>query len=274
MVERKGDGERKNQGKTRYDLIPSYAQEQYAEVMTFGANKYSDRNWEKGMAWSKVIASLKRHIQAIEMGEDYDQESGLLHSAHVMCNAGFLTEFYKIYPQGDDRPHLYLNPFRVGLDIDEVICSFTDAWAKKYNIKDAPEAWYYDRLMTKRFDDMKRLRQLDNFYLSLKPKINPKEIPFEPTCYVTSRPVDTKITEQWLDKHGFPAAPVITVPLGASKVEALKSQKIDIFVDDRYENFTELNKAGVCTYLFDAPHNQRYRVGHKRIKTLSELVHR
>ena len=54
-------------------------------------------------------------------------------------------------------------------------------------------------------------------------------------------------------------------------VAAAKDAKIDIYVDDRFTNFVELNKAGICCYLFDAPHNQRYSVGYKRIKNLSEL---
>ena len=106
---KKEEGLRFNTGKTRHDLVPSYAQEQYAKVMTFGSTKYAERNWEKGMKWSKVLASLERHLQAIKRGEDYDPETLLLHSAHIMCNAAFITEYYKIYPEGDDRPHSYLS---------------------------------------------------------------------------------------------------------------------------------------------------------------------
>ena len=55
-------GLRFNQGKTRHDLVPVFAQEQYARVLTKGSEKYAERNWEFGMKWSKVIASMKRHI--------------------------------------------------------------------------------------------------------------------------------------------------------------------------------------------------------------------
>ena len=41
---------------------------------------------------------------------------------------------------------------------------------------------------------------MENFYLNLKPKINPKKLMFEPTCYITSRPVSTEITKQWIEK--------------------------------------------------------------------------
>jgi hypothetical protein len=240
--------------------------------MTFGANKYTDRNWENGMSWGNVLASMKRHINAIEAGEDYDAESGLLHSAHVMCNAAFLTEYYQIYPQGDDRPHKYLHMPKYGLDIDEVICNFVKGWAKLHNTTHAPNAWYYDRQMGARFEKMRKAKTLDKFYMSLEPKMTPADIPFEPTCYVTSRPVDSSVTEAWLDKHGFPAAPVLTVKLNESKVDAIKSKGIEIFVDDRYDNFVELNKAGICTFLYDAPHNQRYNVGYKRIFKLADLL--
>lgn len=262
------EGKRFNEGKTRHDLVPAFAQEQYAKVLTRGAEKYGDRNWEKGMPWSKVIASLKRHVLAIELGEDYDSESGLLHSAHVMCNAAFLTEYYKICPQGDDRFHSYLNTKKIGLDIDEVIAAWTPAWCKRWGIKE-PTSWYFDPKIIERFESME---DLEDFYLSLEPLIQPSDIPFEPHCYVTSRPVKSDVTEAWLLKHGFPIRPVFTVYLGKSKVKVIQESGCDIFVDDRFENFVEINKAGVCCYLYDAPHNQRYDVGHKRIYSLKELV--
>lgn len=268
---KKEEGLRFNQGKTRHDLVPAYAQEQYARVLTKGAEKYAPGNWMKGMAWSKVIASLERHLQAIKGGEDFDPEDEILHSAHIMCNAAFLTEYYKIYPEGDDRPHSYLNPKKIGLDIDEVLANWTPAWCKYWKMEE-PKSWFFDRNIVQRFDQMKADGMLDSFYLSLERLVNPDDIPFEPFCYVTSRPVDTHITERWLDENGFPHRPVYTIGLGQSKVDVIKDLDIDIFVDDRFDNFVELNKAGICCYLFDAPHNRRYDVGYKRIKSLKELI--
>jgi len=268
---KKEEGLRFNQGKTRYDLVPAFAQEQYAKVLTKGSEKYAERNWEIGMKWSKVLASLERHLHAIKRGEDFDNETGILHSAHVMCNAAFLTEYYKIYPQGDDRPHAYLTPKKICLDIDEVLARFTPSWCKRWDIQE-PTSWYFDRKITERFAEMKANGELDEFYLNLEVLTPCSEIPFEPDCYVTSRPVSTEITEQWLDKNGFPHRPVHTVGLGQSKVEILKEIGCEIFVDDRFDNFVEINRAGICCYLFDAPHNQRYDVGYKRIKSLKELI--
>jgi hypothetical protein len=55
------------------------------------------------MPWMDMIASAERHLHAIKKGEDYDNESNLLHAAHVMANMAFLIEYYTIYPQGDNR---------------------------------------------------------------------------------------------------------------------------------------------------------------------------
>lgn len=111
---------RHNQGKTRHDLIPPFAQEQLAKTLTIGGEKYGTHNWCKGMPWSSVIASLERHLQAIKRGEDFDAETGLHHSAHVMCNAAFLTEYYQIHPQGDDR---FRHSLKIGVVLNGLLKS-------------------------------------------------------------------------------------------------------------------------------------------------------
>lgn len=289
-------GLRFNDGKLRYDLIPTFALKEFVKVLTYGANKYTirddngaivskgDNNWRRGLEWRGVIASMKRHIEAWERGEDLDfdencegcksgnckMHSGLLHTAHMMCNAVFLTEFYKIYPQGDDRLHHYMNMPKIGLDIDEVLADWVTPWTKYFNLE-KPTSWFFDRDIMERFETMRKEGTLDDFYLTLPPKIVGSELPFEPHCYITSRPVSTAITEKWLDKHGFPARPVYTIPVGESKFETAKKAGVEYFVDDRFENFVDFNKNGICCFLFDAHHNQRYKVGHKRIKSLNDL---
>lgn len=263
-------GLRYNAGKLRYDLFEPYAMEQLAKVFSRGAQKYADRNWEKGMAWSTMIASLERHKEAWKQGEDNDIETGMPHMAHVAWNALALVSYYKLYPQGDDRPHRYLNTPRIGLDIDEVLADWVGGYKEKYGYTDEHEfnSWYLH------FDIVGRCKMdLDeNFYANLKPKINPKDLPFEPACYITSRNIPTEVTQDWLYSHGFPCVPVRTVGLSESKADVAKEMGVEIFVDDVYKNFVELNKAGVCTFLWDAPHNQRFDVGYKRIKSLKELI--
>ena len=122
----KGEGLRFNKGKLRYDLVEPRAHRDMVQVLTDGAIKYDARNWERGLSWTSVLSSLKRHIAAIESGEDYDPESGRLHIAHAACNVHFLNAFYYSFPQGDDRPKKYLNMPAIGLDIDGVIANFTN----------------------------------------------------------------------------------------------------------------------------------------------------
>ncbi len=64
--------------------------------------------------------------------------------------------------------------------------------------------------------------------------------------------------------------PVYTT-FGEDKVEIAKKSEVDWFVDDRFENFLKLTEAGICCFLFDSNHNQRYDVGFKRIHKFSDL---
>ena len=261
-------GVRYNEGKLRYDLVDQHAHEQMVKVLTFGAKKYAARNWEKGMAWTSVIASMERHLAAIKKGEDYDSESGILHAAHIACNAHFLTAYYRIYPQGDDRPHKYLNPLKIGLDIDEVICDWVGGWCKKFN-HEIPDSWSFSYDFKHEFESLGG--DMEDFYLNLERKMDPADLPFEPHCYITSRSVPAELTKKWLKKNGFPTVPVYSIGHGQSKVEVAKQSGIEVFVDDRFENFVELNNAGICCFLFDAKHNRKYNVGFKRIYSLSDL---
>lgn len=287
MTQKKlGTGQRKDDGKLRYDLINPLALEGMVKVLTKGAIKYEEHNWENGMLWGKVIGSLNRHLAAIMKGEDYDHypetcsdcasgtcnnHMGELHVDLLQCNAHFLAAYYRIFPQGDNRFLRLREQPKIGLDIDEVICDWVGPWTKMWNTPE-PTSWYFDYELIKKFDEMREKRVLNDFYLSLPAKCRPEEIPFEPHCYVTSRPIDTEITKKWLEKNGFPLRPVLTVPVGTSKIEAIRKAGVEIFVDDRFENYEELNRNGLCCFLFDAPHNQRYNVGYKRIKSLKELI--
>jgi hypothetical protein len=268
----KGAGLRFNKGKLRYDLVEPHAFADFVQVLTDGANKYFDRNWENGLSWTSVLASLKRHIAAIEKGEDYDKESGFLHIAHAACNVHFLNAFYYIFPQGDDRPKRYLSLPKIGIDIDGILADWTGAWNKIYpDVLATPSSWFFDRKVGRRFRAMNAEGTLNEFYMNIEPLLKPEDLPFEPHCYITSRPVSKEITEQWLDKYHFPAKPVHSIDVTESKVDVAKNAGIEIFIDDCYDNFVELNKNGIFTYLYSAPWNKRYDVGHMRLNSLKDL---
>ena len=291
---------RYNKGKSRHVLIPSHAKEALADVYTRGAHKYSvykdkqgnlvkgmdiplsevghyelvedaSSNWRLGQDWMGCMDSVMRHIESWKAGEDFDKELGTYHLANAAWGLFSLLEFYKIFPEGDNRHHSYLNEKKIGLDIDEVLADWVGDWADMRGM-DTPTSWYFDRGLLQKFDEMRDAGKLDEFYMNIKPLIKPEDIPFEPHCYITSRPVDSAVTEKWLEKHGFPARPVFTTTPERTKVVIAKEQGLDIFVDDGWHNFKALNQAGICTFLMDAPHNRRYDVGFKRLTSLSQLV--
>lgn len=93
-------------GKLRYDLLPPDGLEELAKVYTDGPIKYAERNWEKGMSWSRAFGSLLRHAWAWMSGEDIDPESGHHHMAHAAFRCLQLVAYSKRGVGEDDRPRL------------------------------------------------------------------------------------------------------------------------------------------------------------------------
>jgi hypothetical protein len=60
-------------GKGRFDLISPFGIERIAKWYEAGSKKYSDRNWEKGIPFSRYTDSAYRHLVKFIMGmEDED----------------------------------------------------------------------------------------------------------------------------------------------------------------------------------------------------------
>lgn len=95
----KYDGE-----KVRLDLLPVAPLLGVGKVLTFGAQKYGARNWEKGLDWSRCYAAALRHLFAWWSGETFDNETQLNHLDHAICELMFLREFAETHPELDDRP--------------------------------------------------------------------------------------------------------------------------------------------------------------------------
>jgi hypothetical protein len=55
-------------GKGRFDLLPPRAIRRLAQLYERGANKYGDRNWEKGQPCSRYLDSMLRHAFAVSQG--------------------------------------------------------------------------------------------------------------------------------------------------------------------------------------------------------------
>jgi hypothetical protein len=89
--------------KSRVDLIPPEFILALGQHFGVGAKKYAERNWEKGMSWSRCYASAQRHMLAFWGGEELDPETG---SPHVICAAWNMCvlHWYGLYRTNlDDR---------------------------------------------------------------------------------------------------------------------------------------------------------------------------
>lgn len=79
-------------GKLMMELIPTSAYKSLARVLTYGAEKYGANSWQR-VERERYVGALIRHLVAYidePLGED--EESGLLHIEHVLCNAMFLND--------------------------------------------------------------------------------------------------------------------------------------------------------------------------------------
>ena len=96
-------GFKKDAGKPRPGLVSAEAMMGLSRVLAYGAKKYSDDNWRKGMPYRRVTDALMRHLFAFLGGEDRDPETGELHIDHIQCNAHFLSHYQHTNTGTDDR---------------------------------------------------------------------------------------------------------------------------------------------------------------------------
>lgn len=105
-------------GKARFDLIPPRPLMHLAELYAMGARKYEeDRNWEKGLDYSRVFAAMMRHAWAFWNGEEIDPVDGQHHLDSVAWCAFALREYRYTHPEKDDRPY---KPREHHFDVDKV----------------------------------------------------------------------------------------------------------------------------------------------------------
>jgi hypothetical protein len=100
MEGRKDDSEKL----ARFDLIPPRPLWMLAELYGLGAKKYSDRNWENGIAYCRIFAAMMRHAWAWFRGEKYATDDGQHHLTSVVWCAMALIEYEETHPEMDDRP--------------------------------------------------------------------------------------------------------------------------------------------------------------------------
>jgi hypothetical protein len=100
----KEEADKHDQDKLPFHLIPPEAIIGEAMVLRFGARKYGERNWEKGMAWSRPFRAARGHLLRWWCGIKFDKESKLNHLFHVRTNIDILIAHELRQIGTDDRP--------------------------------------------------------------------------------------------------------------------------------------------------------------------------
>ena len=108
------EGIKFDDGKLPFELIAPELLVAVTKILQFGANKYGERNWEKGMAWGRVFGALMRHMWAWWGGKgpttksflfgDLDDETGYSHLWHAACCIMFLIAYEERQIGEDNRP--------------------------------------------------------------------------------------------------------------------------------------------------------------------------
>lgn len=90
-------GRKDDKGKPRWSLLPWREVSQVVEVLTYGAIRYGDNNWQLvAGAETRYKDAMGRHFCAMMSGEWIDSGpsgSGMPHAAHIACCALFLLWF-------------------------------------------------------------------------------------------------------------------------------------------------------------------------------------
>lgn len=88
-------GVKYDSGKPKMSLIPPDALVEVGKVMTFGAEKYDENNWRKGINYERLLSAAERHIVKFgsHLWDDVDEESGVNHLAHAVVNLLMLLQF-------------------------------------------------------------------------------------------------------------------------------------------------------------------------------------
>ena len=92
-------------GKPRLSLVPPEAILAIGRVMTYGAKKYDDHYWLRGMRHTRVVDAALRHIMAWEQGIDIDDDSGFPPLWLALTELAFAVTYEALEIGEDDRRH-------------------------------------------------------------------------------------------------------------------------------------------------------------------------
>lgn len=108
-------GHKDDTGKAPFHLLPPEFLFALAAILEFGANKYAERNWEKGINYSRLFSALMRHMWSWWGGKGptshnfalgtFDEETKYSHLWHAgFCIMTMTTFEERGRTDLDDRP--------------------------------------------------------------------------------------------------------------------------------------------------------------------------
>lgn len=101
-------GRKFDSGKPEFSLLPPWATEAVARVLTIGAQKYEVNNWKfVPNGKFRYVNAAMRHLFAHLRGEIKDPETGESHLAHAICCLMFILDSEESgVPLADAAPSL------------------------------------------------------------------------------------------------------------------------------------------------------------------------
>jgi len=98
-------------GKSRPDLCSPFAEERRGDWLLKGSIKYSERNWEKGMPFSRFVASLRRHVMRFQQGDrSEDHLSAICFNAEAIMHGEEMVKRGVWPKEYDDLPRYGVKP--------------------------------------------------------------------------------------------------------------------------------------------------------------------
>lgn len=106
--------------KPRISLIPRSAIWATAEAFTYGASKHGDFSWkENSHTLTQMLDKALRHISQFSDGQDFDDDSKLLHLGSACADLCIAIDIFTNYKGLDDR-------FKKQEDLKEPYVNTTD----------------------------------------------------------------------------------------------------------------------------------------------------
>lgn len=135
-------------------------------------------------------------------------------------------------------------PFRIGLDIDDVLADFWGGYCTYFDTNNNPKM-LEDPIITK---NVSRILKHDrNFWINLKVVDYPN---FVPELYCTKRINNKAWTREFLKLNDFPDRPIYQIYSQSRNKADLIKGRVDVFVDDSLRNVMQCNRVGVPTLLY------------------------